>query len=149
MKPLSPNSLRLSAGVFLVVLAIGGCTGNSSDQATVTGRVLYDNEPLPSGTVTFLFADGTKKGTSIGSDGSYRMTEIGPGPVRIGVLSKARVPPGLQVPGAPGGNTGPPPEPVVQIPSAYNSPVDSGLSYEVHKGAQEHNIELSRKPPDH
>jgi hypothetical protein len=145
MNPLSPNPRRWSAGLILVLLAAAGCTGQPN-QCTVSGRVLYGTEPLRSGTVVFLLADGTKKGTPIGSDGRYRMTGIDAGPVQIGILNHARVPPGLSARGGPGAKAGGDEEPRVQIPADYNSPESSGLRYTVISGSHEHNIEIPAKP---
>jgi hypothetical protein len=117
------------------------------DEGTVKGRVLYNGQPLKSGTVTFLFADGSKKGSAIGPDGHYRMANVPTGLAHIGVKSENHVPPGLQQqPGAPGVKPDEPREPVVKIPSSYNTPEGSRLTYEVRKGSQEYNIELTSKP---
>jgi hypothetical protein len=143
---MSPTSARTQwfTGLVLGLLVVCGCD-TAPDQGTVKGRVLYNGKPLKSGTVTFLFADGSKKGSAIGQDGNYKMANIPTGTARIGVKSESRVPPGLQRPGAPGDQP-PHQEPVDKIPPIYNTPEASPLNYDVEKGSHNHDIELTSKP---
>jgi hypothetical protein len=155
----------LVAGLALAPLGCGG-TG------TVTGKVTYNGEPLPSGTVIFWNADG--KGTKeaeIQSDGTYKIDQMPAGPARVAVMTSpsaeaagggrggppgrgpsggpphSMVPPADKLPPGvdPGkmyGNGKPEPKKSVKIPTTYADPEKSGLKYTVTKGPQEWDIPL-------
>jgi hypothetical protein len=131
---------------FILSLLVGCGSHGVPNQGTVKGRVFYNGKPLKSGTVTFLFADGSKKGSAIGPEGNYKLENIPTGAAQIGVKSESRVPPGLQQPGAPGFQDANRAEPEEKIPSIYNTPEGSRLMYDVRKGLQDHDIELTSKP---
>jgi hypothetical protein len=131
----------LSAALLLGLLAVNGCR-SQPEEGEVTGRVLCDGRPLPWGNVTFLAKDGTKLPTVIEEGGRYHLGKLPVGSYRIGVISRATAPPirphsERSDPKAPLGKN------PFNIPEYYGKPETSGLTYEVHKGTQEHDIQLS------
>jgi hypothetical protein len=159
-------------GWGLIVCLLLGTAGCAS-KGDITGKVLYRGKPLPGGTVTFLPAGG--KGAYVSpilGDGSYSLTQVPPGEVKIVVETESRNP-------APQGNSQaaakartymemmqkkmeeemqkrkqvmppgrrivplpPSKEEYVPIPAQYKDPDKSGLTYTVTGGKQTHDIEL-------
>jgi hypothetical protein len=158
-----PRQCWLRRSLLLVLFLMGaGCAA----KGTVSGKVTYQGKPLPGGMVTFVTEQGGHAVSSdIGSDGSYTIEKIPPGPVKIGVRSndspdapksfganpppgkgiKMGPPEGAQLPEGVGkgvfdpfGKSGP----KVKIPPQYNDPATSTLTYTVTSGSQTHEIEL-------
>jgi hypothetical protein len=139
------NSRRLqglSAALLLGLLAAGGCR-SQPEEGEVTGRVLYDGQPLPWGTVTFLAGDGTRLPTVIGEGGRYRRDKLPVGSYRIGVVSRPTAPAGLIHPGRSDPKASPVEKNPFDVPPHYAKPEASGLTYDVRQGTQEHDIQLS------
>jgi hypothetical protein len=111
----------------LLVLGLPGC---GPDFGQVSGKVLYHNQPLTSGDVLFIGADKQPVYGRIQEDGTYTVEKIITGPATIAVVSHNRTP----FPRA--GGTAP------QLPEQFQKPEQSGLTYVVHKGPQEHIIDL-------
>jgi hypothetical protein len=123
-----------------------GCGGSKGD---VSGKVTYLGKPLPAGTVTFFGADDRVVGSSQVSDaGDYSMTKVLAGPVKITVT----VPAAIRDPSAPPPSKGgkkkekDPAEEQhmihLDVPAKYRFPNQSGLTYTVQPGPQEHSIDL-------
>jgi hypothetical protein len=110
----------------------------------VTGTVLYQGKPLPSGTVLFVGPDGSRRGFSpIATDGTYRIQQVPVGPVKIAVVSEPRVPRGLMRASGPRPQSpGPTTSDYVPIPNRYQEPDRSGLTYTVGAGKQIQDIIL-------
>jgi hypothetical protein len=130
----------LGCAVFLILAG----TGCGPRLGHVTGKVLYNNKPLPSGTVLFVGPEGSRRGFSpIGPDGTYRIENVPVGPVKIAVVSEPRVPPGLMRGQAPGPQ---PPDQAkndyVPIPARYENPNQSGLTYTVESGRHTKDLTL-------
>jgi hypothetical protein len=147
--------------VFLFVAFLAGCAGKGK----VSGRVLYQEKPLPGGWVTFRPADSRENAVSvpISPEGKYEAT-LPTGEVQISVdnrdlqpsqpIAPPELPPGIKLPkkgaGGPAPKTGPakdaePQKPAgtyVAIPEKYYSTDSSGLSYTVKRGNQSHDIPL-------
>jgi hypothetical protein len=143
----SQTSWPLGAtALLLAMLSAAGC-GSSPPKGQVKGKVLLHGTPMRSGTVTFVGADGQEKLAPISSEGIYQISDLAVGEAKIGVASRPPIPEGLKnFPGPPGpGPTTfpPPPEKAVEIPSKYNDPDKSGLTYDVKSGEQDHTIELA------
>jgi hypothetical protein len=146
---------RWLAGVcLLAVLTAAGCGAKT---ASVTGKVSFRNKALTTGTVSFYGNNGDIVSGLIAPDGTYRLHEVGPGPVRVVVVSHPAVPPGLQANRAPAGFAPSYPasrgeqraalatmsKPSTPIPERYNRPDSSGLSFVVNPGEQTLNLELA------
>jgi hypothetical protein len=125
----------------LVLLAGTGCGPRVGH---VSGKVLYNDKPLPSGTVLFVGQDGSRRGFSpIAADGTYRFENVPVGAVRIAVVSEPRVPPGLMRASGPGPQpSAPTRNDYVPIPARYEDPEHSGLTFTVEGGRQTRDILL-------
>ena len=137
------------ASIASVILLSAGCGPSVGE---VSGKVLYNGAPLPSGQVLFFGAPANQVNSAqIDKDGNYRIQKVVVGPVRIAVTTPD---PGMMKKPHP---LGPNPTdkekfmferetrgyvPVVPIPSLYNDADKSGLTYTVVPGPQTHNIEL-------
>lgn len=146
MKPLS---LRRHYGgvllaVFLICLLAAGC---GKPKGSVSGRVTYKDKPLTAGYVTFTPENSHAVSGTIDSQGNYRVENIPVGMAKITV----RADPGTSMDAfAKVNNPKDPksmmsalmPKNIVKLPDQYNNPEKSGLTCEVKKGSQEHNIEL-------
>jgi hypothetical protein len=130
---------------FLVAtLAVTGC---GSGVGSVTGKVTYGGQPLPSGTVIFHAPDGRTGHSAIGQDGSYEIRDVPVGTVRVSVQSHSRIPDGLSKaamrdPDFKAPKTLPQGLRLVNIPQRYGNPSRSGLRYAVISGRQTYDITL-------
>lgn len=132
--------------VMMLLLSLAtGCGGQAN--GTISGTVTYQGKALPGGTVTFVPEAGAPVHAEIQSDGSYRMSNAPLGPVKIGVQTKSaqKAPSSSSMPRNPKDfekfksammNT------ESLIPAKYTDPNNSGLTYTVTKGKQQHDIEL-------
>src|SRR5262249_61153005 len=96
---------------WLALALLAGACGCA--RTTVQGTVTYRGRPVTHGSVIFLSADRTVRSGVIGPTGTYTVTGVHPGPVKIGVISRyapragadrppGPVRPGKQPPAAPG-----------------------------------------------
>jgi hypothetical protein len=134
------NRNRVRVGVVLSVFAlvVAGCGKRMGE---VTGTVTYQGKALPSGQVTFFGADKQVIGGSSITEGKYKVPQVPPGPVKITVTTTP--PPSPMVKNAPRPEGMPPPLDSIAIPPKYGNPEQSGLTYEVKPGSQEHPIDLN------
>jgi hypothetical protein len=137
----------------LFTLAVAGCSGGTGE---VSGQVKFKGEPLPSGRVTFACQTGTKDVLSSEiQKGKYTISGIPVGTVKIMVETfqppPTNTPPPTKIPGGIPPNIKGMPEPgtpppvsgrYVAIPQRYGNLSQSGLSYTVASGQQEHDILL-------
>jgi hypothetical protein len=134
------RAIETSGWVVLLLLA-AGC-GSSGGLTEVTGTVRFQGRPLPSGSVTFVGADGARSHSAINETGEYRVQGVARGKARISVVSEPRVPAGLMKPG-PGGPAAPARvEKPIAIPKHFNKAESSGLSVEIDSRKQQHDIDL-------
>jgi hypothetical protein len=144
----------LSLGLLVL---LGGCGGRprSVEHADVSGQVRFQGKPLPGGKATFVAVNGGFASSGkIDENGHYQI-KAPVGEVQIGVTNRM-----LQA--NRGSIKGPPlltkteakeRQPLkgryVKIPSQYEDPSTSGLTYTVKPGPQTHDIELSNNfiPP--
>ena len=145
--------LLLSALLGSFALTVVGCSGGKGE---VSGRIKFKGEPLPSGRVTFACQAGDKEVLSTEIlNGSYTVSGIPVGPVKILVETfpppslttrpPTKIPGGIppNIKGMPEpGTRPPPPEKHVAIPLRYSNLGQSGLTYMVTSGQQEHDILL-------
>lgn len=145
----------------LLVLA-AGC---GSKGGTVSGKVYYKDQPLPAGFVQFFpEGKGGDFSSPIKEDGSYSISKVPPGPVKITVIVNtgnplANMPPMARGKGAQGmktasemmkkgkegGEGGGNPFDIkkgIKIPPNYGSPDTSNLKLDVTGGIQPHDIKL-------
>jgi hypothetical protein len=142
----------LRAGLVLaaVLLAVG-CGGS---KGSVSGKVTYKNKPLTKGGVSFIDEKGHVYRSEIGSDGSYSVSKIPPGPAKITVITPGAFrmpktaggpPKGVDAAGSTGTGSGSgmgAGADTGSLPEKYKDPDTSGLTYTVTTGDQKHDIDL-------
>ena len=123
----------------LLILTTSGC---GKKTGTVSGTVTIQGKKLPGGRVNFLSegANATVKTSEIKSDGTYSVSGLPVGPTKITVQGVAQRKMAL----APGQEGAPPQsdQATIAVPPQYGNADQSGLTYDVQPGAQEHPIEL-------
>ena len=135
------------AVLMAVLLALTGCGDPTTE---VSGKVTYQGKPVAYGTVVVLDAAGAPKSGAIQPDGTYRVSGVRPGPVKVAVSSPP--PPGSEpTRKSAGGRDGrdsdddkpppnmPPAAPEVlknwfPIPDKYGDPNKSALTAEAKSG---------------
>jgi len=127
--------LVLSPLLSIFLFTLAACTDVTG--VTVTGKVTFNNEPLTSATVFFVYSDGQERACNTGNDGSYEMKNVPVGTAKIKVVTFAPIPPGL----AP--KDGPVPA-AVNIPAKYKKENASGLTLDVKQGQNHFDILLTR-----
>lgn len=126
-------------------IAVGGCGG--AFDATVSGEVTLDGEPISTGTVTFKpTGNGSMAYAKIDESGTYRLRtgrEIGlpPGEYQVTVVARE------QSREAYGKEGGPPPAGKMITPEWYRSTDSSGLSFQVESGSNQIDLSLTTEPP--
>jgi hypothetical protein len=137
---------QLAAGLLLVLSASPGCGRVPGAAGSVSGKVLFNGRPLPSGSVLFVRAGGGQSTALIRPDGTYRIDDAPLGTVKVAIASHAHAPAGLERPAhpAPGNHSRPvrPAERTPIIPPHYNDPERSGLTFSVQEGEQTFDIIL-------
>jgi hypothetical protein len=132
---------RPLAGCLLVVAAVAvtavaGCN-NGVKKVTFHGTVKYDGQPLQSGQIRFVGPDGTPAGATIKSDGTFEVTDVVPGEVRVGITPTPR---GSGGPGVPAQSRSEP----LELPSKYQDPETSDLKYTITSDTKELSIDIPR-----
>jgi hypothetical protein len=69
---------------LVVLLSAAGCGGGTGD---LTGRVTYKGRPVAIGAVVFVGPDGLPHYAGLRPDGSYAITGVPPGELKLGVNS--------------------------------------------------------------
>ncbi len=123
----------------LTVWIVAGCGGGKSE---VTGTVSYRGKPLQSGIVSFFDKEDHIVGTSSIEEGKYTIQQVPPGAVKITVTTVPVFRPTADGAKPSGDNKAAPVEDI-DLPPKYGQPDQSGLTYEVKPGKQEHAIDLN------
>lgn len=150
--------VRRFAAVWLLpsLMMLTGCGGKGD----VSGKVTFDGKPVPAGRVTFLSEVGNKS-SFVGTikDGVYTIVDCPAGPVKISVetfppraaanpnTAPAGVPQGAMAGFKPPENAdsfASPPGQYVQLPPKLADPINSGLTYTVTSGKQDHPLALTK-----
>jgi hypothetical protein len=138
-----------------LVVAVLAFTSGCGSRTAVTGKVSYRGAPVSGGSVTLVASDGTAYAGTIQADGTYSISDVPTGSVRIGVAGPAKPGAGSRVgpsgradagaigrgkaPDAPAEETKAPPGP--PVPDNYLDPRTSGLTGTV-KAGEPLNIDL-------
>lgn len=138
---------RLAAGLLLgvVAAAMAGCNQTPA-VVPVSGKVLYNGEPLPCGFVMFQPEQGQAAQGEIQPDGSFQLSTYGPndgavpGHHKVSVRSFSN-----QKAGADGGDAGAPGR--LLIPQQYTRFGMSGLSADITPGSTEPIVLELKGPP--
>jgi hypothetical protein len=135
--------------VLIAVFCASASLGCGAKKATVSGTVSYKGEKLGNGNITFVGANEHASTAQIKADGSYEVSNVPVGTVKIQIET---IPPppenmskNLMGMGAPKmeGSKQPDNGKYVKIPDKYKNAEKSGLTYEVKSGPQTHDINLS------
>ena len=139
---------RISIRIVVLAALLGASAslGCGAKKATVSGIISYNGERLGNGNVTFITDKGEASASQIKADGTYFMTNVPIGTVKIKVETVAPVEDssknlmGVDMPNMKGkekeGGR------YVKIPDRYKDPEKSGLTYQVKSGTQKHDIKL-------
>lgn len=112
---------------FSVLLAGCGSDGTVQPKSTVQGKVSYQGAPVTGGVVTFhstAESGAAPAAGQINDDGTYKVSNAEPGPVRITIDTSFQE--GLPT--------------YVELPAELSKPDTSGLTYDVKDGEQEHDL---------
>ena len=144
---LSKNpTLRFAALTLLTALAASGCSARKAD---VKGSVRFRNQPVTTASVSFYCENGEIHSSLLSTDGTYHLTQMPPGPVRVVVVSHPRVPPALYTDRAPAAlaphsrQKTVPNKPMSVVPPRYSRPDSSGLNFIVNPGEQVLDVDLA------
>jgi hypothetical protein len=134
------------AGLGLVLgLAVAGC---APGKGSVSGKVTFNDAPLPKGTITFTQQGGDRNPYSaLISDGSYSLDGVPAGEMIVTVVTVDPAKVGGGGGPAPGGEDRPPvggkPSPgFVPIPARYGKLEESGLKVTIRPGSQTYDVPL-------
>jgi hypothetical protein len=150
---LAPRRTYWLCWAFGVCALVAGCSNSSPhsvEHVEVSGKVLFQDKPLPGGRITFLTPNGGFASTGIiDENGNYRINAP-VGPVKIGVDNRALQPQAQEVDSRiPRKGRRRPVDSLkgryVPIPPKYFMVDTSQLTYEVKLGTQTHNIVLDNK----
>lgn len=110
------------------ILVAAGCSSGVGD---VNGVVKYKGKAASGAVITFYDENNGAPSSNIAEDGSYSVKNVATGKARIAVMSS----PGISMPGLPAAKS-------VQVPEKYANHEKSGLTLDVKRGSQTHNIDL-------
>jgi hypothetical protein len=122
---------------LLAVMAMSalGCS-RGSQKLTIDGTVSYKGERLRSGILRAVGADGSFATASIRPDGTFTLTDVTPGEIKVGVMEAP------QSGGSSDGKSSHAARPPVALPPKAQDPEKSGLSYTITRGTHELAIEI-------
>ena len=132
-------------GSLVLLALVAGC-GRGPEMAPVEGKVLFDGEPLPFGTVMFQPPSGQPAQAAIRPDGTFTMETFGRGRGAVVGLNRVRITCyESEAPGADGSMSEEPAVGRMLIPERYGQYATSGLEVEIQPGRNEPIIfELTR-----
>lgn len=131
----------------LVLMMFAGCSGGTG---SLSGTVIFRDQPVVYGTVMALCSDGITRSTDIMPDGRYRFEGLPRGLVQLSVVSPE--PPDLNAEpkraSRTGGSPAAPPPGIDRskwrlLPVKYSDPRTSGQKTNVESGSVEFEIKLS------
>lgn len=129
-----------AAAIGMIGPALAGCGSSGPEMARVYGKVTYQGQPVPKGTISFVPVDAVNGNPATGvlqSDGSYTLQTVEPGDgarlgeyrVAISTITEDQI---LDyIPKTP------PPKPKPLIPEKYSDPATSGLTATVKSGTND------------
>ena len=124
--------------VAVVVAIVPACSTEGIKKVTVSGTISYKGQPLQSGILKFVGPEGAYSAASIQSDGTYIITDVVPGEVKVGVMGLRKV--GI-VFRARQTEASPKPAPS-PCPRSTASPETSGVKYTITPETKELHIEI-------
>ena len=130
--------------LFTVGLALGllsGCGGGEGPTGTVSGKVTLDGEPVTSGEIGFISAEGFSAIAEIGSGGSFTIAENMP----VGKYTVTVSPPAIEEAPGEGGDTAELAS--SDVPEGYMDEGTSDISKDITEGQNTLTIELKAAGP--
>jgi hypothetical protein len=125
---------------LLAVAVAAGCGESGGKVREIRGTVSYKGEPLQAGTVRFVGANNEVAFAVVQKDGSYIITDVPPGEVKVGVLPD-------NGPRSVGDSSGKKAEkaakPAVVLPKKYHDPETSGMTKTVKSDTTKLDIDFS------
>jgi len=120
------------------MIAVSGCS-KGIKKVTVSGTVSYKGQPLQSGILKFIGPEGAYSAAAIQPDGTFIITDVVPGEVKVGIM---------EAPGGTGSSSSPDdkkaaprPKPA-SLPEKYREPETSGLKYTITPETKELTIDI-------
>jgi hypothetical protein len=108
--------------------------GAAPKTGNVSGHILFKAQPVPAGWVTLLSTDEREFSATLAQDGTYEITGVPVGPVRVTVGTfSGLLPPFLTEQLK-----------AITLPARYDDAQKSGLTVEVRPGRQTYNIQLEQ-----
>jgi len=159
MKHRSPAFLILILGLAIP----SGCAPETERKNTgvITGKVIYQGQPLPGGAIHFFVGDGPPFAFAIRADGTF-VAEVPVGPATVAVETESAKYKGsreemmkkwrkiagpeyvhMKQEKLPFGSPSSPSIVYKEIPARFSDPNQSGLTHDVIPGAQKRNFELN------
>ncbi|MBP3960219.1 hypothetical protein J8F10_33750 [Gemmata sp. G18] len=136
------RGLRWAGGVAVLAgaAALVGCS-NEPDLVEVTGTVSFEGAPIEDGAIRFYPADGKNPAGGTIKDGKYTATKVPVGVSKV-VISGAKVVSKKKIYNTP--NSPEMPVTAELLPDKYSKTEKTGLTYEVKRGSNEKNWELTK-----
>jgi hypothetical protein len=137
----------LMATLLAAPLLLPGC---DAPRSRVHGTVKVQGRPVTGGTIIFQTKDPQAFAAELKADGSYEVSGLPRGTIRVSVQPLPPKGPGKSV-GGPGGAApdpakqappDPPPPPGPVVPTLYADANTSGLSFELKDQDQEYSVDL-------
>jgi hypothetical protein len=124
----------------LVAIAAAGCSGGGIKKVTVHGTVSYKGQPVRSGILKFVGPEGSYSAAVIQSDGTFVITDVVPGEVKVGIMESPQGS-GSSSPAESRASSAPK-APAVALPEKYREPTTSGLTYTITPDTKDLHIDL-------
>lgn len=142
---IGPRRLILTFAAPIAAIALlSGCGSSGPEMASVSGKVTYNGQPVPKGTISFQTTDpdGRNATGMIQPDGSYELQTEQPGDgallgnYRVSISAREEEEILMYIPKKPV-------KPKLLIPEKYENPATSNLTAAVTSGSNTHNFELT------
>ncbi|VTS08489.1 hypothetical protein [Tuwongella immobilis] len=133
------RSLLVSLAILAAVpiLGIVGCSDSGVKKITVSGTITYKGQPLSSGMLTAIGSTNNEvTSASIQTDGSFILTDVIPGPVKIGIIP-------TPVSMSSSNGKAAPKRPPVNLPAKFSNPQQSGVEVTIADNGNPLKIELN------
>jgi hypothetical protein len=126
-------------GAFVLAAAVvltSGCADKGIKKINLSGTVTYNGKTLNSGLLKVAGPNNSYTAAAIQKDGTYKITDVIPGEVKIGVM------PSPQSSGSSSGGKDAPTTAPIDLPDKLRDPETSGVKYTITPETKELNIEL-------
>jgi hypothetical protein len=122
---------------MVIGVAAWGCSDKGVQRVTVKGTITYKGQAVPAGILRFIGPGVAYSAAVIQPDGSFIITDVVTGEVKVGVME------GPQSSGSSSGAPAPGPKtPPVSLPDKYRDPEKSGVKYTITPETMQLNIDL-------